>query len=97
MEDLSRGGERPRPGDKGAGAHAVVRMVARRLTGRVKHYHADRGFGFVVSSDTPEDVFFHRSDCRVDPAGLAPSDSVTFDLVEMANGQFKATNVAPRT
>ncbi len=80
------------PGD----AHAVVRTVSRRLSGRVKHYHPGRGFGFVVSPDTPGDMFFHRSDCRTDPAALEPSATVTFDLVEMANGQFKAVNVAPK-
>ncbi len=77
-------------------AHAVVRTVARRLSGRVKQYHPERGYGFVVSPDAPGDVFFHRSDCRADPVALEPSAVVSFDLVEMANGQFKAINLAPR-
>jgi cold shock CspA family protein len=79
---------------KATDAHAVVRTVARRLAGRVKTYHPERGYGFVVSPDTPGDVFFHRSDCRTDPGGLEASATVTFDLVEMANGQSKAVNVA---
>lgn len=85
-------------GDRAAGsgeAHAVVRTVARRVSGRVKQYQPARGYGFVVSPDAPGDVFFHRSDCRSDPATLEPSAAVTFDLVEMANGQFKAVNLAP--
>jgi cold shock CspA family protein len=96
---------RPRPERRAAGraeaspsggAHAVVRTVARHLGGRLKLYHADRGYGFVTSADAPEDIFFHRSDCRADPASLEPSTPVTFDLVEMANGQFKATNLEAR-
>lgn len=85
-----------RRAEAGPDVHAVVSTVARKLAGRVKQYHTDRGYGFVVSPDTPGDVFFHRSDCRMDPAALEPSAIVTFDLVEMANGQFKATNLAPR-
>lgn len=76
--------------------HAVVRTLARRLSGRVRQYNPERGYGFVVSPDAPDDVFFHRSDCRVDPTGLEPSAAVTFDLVEMANGQVKAVNLAAR-
>jgi cold shock CspA family protein len=63
----------------------------------MKLYHAERGYGFLVGPDVPGDVFFHRSDCRVDPASLEPSSAVTFDLVEMANGQTKAVNVGPKT
>ncbi|HYM91104.1 MAG TPA: cold shock domain-containing protein [bacterium] len=72
---------------------AVVRIVARGLTGRVKLYNALRGYGFVVSPDAPGDVFFHRSDCRIDPSTLEPGAEVAFDLVEMANGQVKAVRV----
>ena len=74
-------------------AHAVVRTVARGLSGRLKQYNPERGYGFVVSAQGPDDVFFHRSDCRADPEALQPSAAVRFDLVEMANGQFKATNL----
>lgn len=94
--------ERRRPAGRGeatpsgADAHAVVRTVARHLAGRLKLFHADRGYGFVTSADSPEDIFFHRSDCRVDPASLEASAPVTFDLVEMANGQFKATDLEAR-
>ncbi len=77
--------------------HAVVKTVARRLPGRLKVYHAERGYGFLVSPDAPGDVFFHRSDCRTDPETLGPSSVLTFDLVEMANGQSKAVNVGPKT
>jgi cold shock CspA family protein len=95
---VGRGGPRPEaaraPG--GPDHHAVVKTVARRLSGRLKLYHPDRGYGFVVSPDAPGDVFFHRTDCRVDPASLEPSAAVLYDVVEMANGQSKAVNLTPR-
>lgn len=96
-----RGGPRPGPAPAPVPArpedHAVVKTVARRLSGRLKLYHAERGYGFLVTPDAPGDVFFHRSDCRIDPASLEASSPVTFDLVEMANGQSKAVNVGPKT
>ncbi len=93
-----RSGPRPAAAQAPAGPdhHAVVKTVARRVSGRLKLYHAERGYGFVVSPDAPGDVFFHRTDCRVDPASLEPSAAVIFDVVEMANGQSKAVNLTPR-
>jgi cold shock CspA family protein len=79
----------------GEGMHAVVRTVARGIMGRVKQYNTSRGFGFVLSSEAPGDVFFHRSDCRIDPSTLEPGAEVAFDLVEMANGQLKAVRLGP--
>jgi len=76
--------------------HAIVRTVARRLSGRIKVYHPERGYGFVVSPGAAGEVFFHRSDCRTDPGTLAPSAAVTFDVAEMANGHVKAVNLTPR-
>ncbi len=75
--------------------HAVVRIVAGGLSGHMKRYNATRGYGFVVSPDATGDVFFHRSDCRADPSTLEPGAEVTFDLVEMANGQLKAVHLEP--
>ena len=73
--------------------HAVVRIVNRGLTGRIRLYNASRGYGFLVSSDAQGDVFFHRSDCRTDPSMLEPGTEVAFDLVQMANGQLKAVRI----
>jgi cold shock CspA family protein len=98
------GGEPPREGARRdaresgpADAHTIVRTVARRLSGRVKVYHPERGYGFVLSPGAAGEVFFHRSDCRTDPATLEPSAVVSFDLVEMANGHVKAVNLTPRS
>ena len=94
-----RRGSRPGTGPVPARAqdHTVVKTVARRVLGRLKLYHAERGYGFLVSPDVPGDVFFHRSDCRTDPDSLGSSTALTFDFVEMANGQSKAVNVGPKT
>lgn len=88
---------KPAPAPARPEDHTVVKTVARRLSGRLKLYHAERGYGFLVSTDVPGDVFFHRSDCRIDPDSLEASSPVTFDLVEMANGQSKAINVGAKT
>ena len=85
------------PGSGAESAHTIVRTVARRLSGRVKLYHPERGYGFLVSPGQAGEVFFHRSDCRTDPATLEPAAAVTFDLAEMANGHVKAVNLAPRS
>ena len=84
------------PGSGAESAHTIVRTVARRLSGRVKLYHPERGYGFLVSPGQAGEVFFHRSDCRTDPATLEPSAAVTFDLAEMANGHVKAVNLTGR-
>ncbi len=96
-----RGRSARRAGGAGRGptpdaAHAVVRIVARGLLGRIKIYDASRGYGFVVSPDAEGDVFFHRSDCRDDPSTLEQGAQVGFDLVEMANGQVKAVRMGRR-
>ncbi len=74
-------------------AHAVVRIVAHGLLGRVKLYDTSRGYGFIVSPEAQGDVFFHRSDCQIDPSTLEQGAEVAFDLVEMANGQLKAVRI----
>jgi cold shock CspA family protein len=97
--EAPRGAARGDARESGSGAesaHAIVRTVARRLSGRIKLYHPERGYGFLVSPGQAGEVFFHRSDCRTDPATLEPSAAVTFDLAEMANGHVKAVNLTGR-
>jgi len=95
LRDVARHDARE-SGSGAESAHAIVRTVARRLSGRVKLYHPERGYGFVVSPSQAGEVFFHRSDCKTDPATLEPSAAVTFDLAEMANGHVKAVNLTGR-
>ncbi len=95
LRDVARRDARE-SGSGAESAHAIVRTVARRLSGRVKLYHPERGYGFVVSPGQAGEVFFHRSDCKTDPATLEPSAAVTFDLAEMANGHVKAVNLTGR-
>jgi cold shock CspA family protein len=96
-DSLREGDRRDARESRAADAHEIVRTVARRLSGRIKVYHPERGYGFVLSSGEAGEVFFHRSDCRTDPATLEPSAVVTFDLAEMANGHVKAVNLTPRS
>jgi cold shock CspA family protein len=84
------------PGEAPAETHMVARIAAVGLAGHVKLYNASRGYGFIVAPDAAGDVFFHRSDCRVDPASLEQGAEVAFDLAEMANGQVKAIHVRLR-
>jgi cold shock CspA family protein len=96
-DSLGEGDRRDARESRPSDAHEIVRTVARRLSGRVKVYHPERGYGFVLSPGEAGEVFFHRSDCRTDPATLEPSAVVTFDLAEMANGHVKAVNLTLRS
>lgn len=84
------------PEEAARAARVVAHVTAAGLTGHVKLYHASRGYGFVVSPGAAGEVFFHRSDCRVDPETLEPGAEVVFDLAEMANGRLKAIRLRPR-
>ena len=63
--------------------------------GRVKWFDDQRGFGFITSKDTPEDIFVHYSAIRVGDKGhrtLLPGHEVSFEIVTDARG-MKAVNV----
>ena len=55
------------------------RMV---LTGTVKHFDGDKGFGFIVPDDGSEDVFFHRSrlGAKTQFEDLREGDEVQFQV-----------------
>lgn len=68
------------------------------MTGFVKYFRKDKGYGFIVSPEHEGDLFVHYSDI----AGrgyreLNEGDRVDFDLVdnEQKPGKKKATNVRP--
>lgn len=84
------------PAEAASAAHMVAHVVAAGLEGYVKVYNALRGYGFIVSPGAAGDVFFHRSDCQVDPETLGPGAEIVFDLAEMANGQLKAIHLRSR-
>lgn len=67
-----------------------------RLTGIVKFFSDEKGYGFVIPDDGSGDVFVHRSDLKPVLNVLAPDQRVTFDIVDSpgrkGNGK-KAANV----
>ena len=53
------------------------------LTGQVKFYNEDRGFGFIKNRNHPEQFFFHISDA---PEDIGKNDKVTFRLEDTPKG-----------
>lgn len=54
-------------------------------SGRIKKVMRDRGFGFIATNDGKE-VFFHRSECKVDFDTLEQGQFVDFDLEVVPKG-----------
>jgi CspA family cold shock protein len=67
------------------------------MTGKVKFFDADRGFGFIVRDDEGPDVFVHIT--AIQSSGLralAPEQVVSFELMEDSRtGKSKAVNLRP--
>ncbi|MBQ4279454.1 MAG: cold shock domain-containing protein [Rikenellaceae bacterium] len=53
------------------------------LKGRVEHFNADKGYGFIKETATTEKYFFHISSA---PAGIAEGNIVTFELERGTRG-----------
>lgn len=62
------------------------------VSGKVVHYDANRGFGFLSPEGGGADVFLHINDIDIDEALLRPGAEVSFDVEETDRGS-KATNV----
>lgn len=63
------------------------------ISGKVVHYDANRGFGFLAPDSGGADVFLHINDLDIDENSLKPGAKVEFDIEETDRGA-KATNVA---
>ncbi len=59
-------------------------------TGTVVFFHDRKGYGFIETEDSDEDVFFHMDD--VEGPDLEEDEEVTFDI-EAADKGPRATNV----
>ncbi|MGC4960088.1 cold-shock protein [Gordonia sp. DT101] len=63
------------------------------VNGKVVHYDANRGFGFLAPDAGGADVFLHINDIDIDENALKPGAKVAFDIEETDRGT-KAVNVA---
>ena len=65
-------------------------MKSEIYQGKIKLYHADKGFGFIGGSK--EDVFFHISDFPTEGGEPKRNERVEFCVVEN-QGKFKAIKI----
>ena len=62
------------------------------MTGKVKWFNAEKGYGF-ITSDEGKDIFVHYSAIQADGfRSLEEGQKVSFDIVESDRGQ-QAANV----
>ena len=59
------------------------------LSGTVKKLKVDQGYGFILSAEGGNDVFFHHSVVKGDFEQLRDGDTVEFSLDEMPQRQDK--------
>jgi cold shock protein len=64
------------------------------MQGQVKFFKLEKGFGFIVSEEAGNDVFFHISNC-VEGYQPQEGDNVTFELGQGRDGRTAAANIAP--
>jgi len=62
------------------------------LKGTIKRIMYDRNYGFLSVEDEEQDIFFHRSGCKVEFSDLKEGDEVEFEIEETDRGK-QATNV----
>ena len=63
------------------------------MTGKVKWFNAEKGYGFITNADNGEDVFVHFSGIAGEGyKSLEEGQNVTFDITE-GNRGLQAVNV----
>lgn len=60
------------------------------MTGIVKFYKEDRGYGFVISDEDGHDYFIHHT--SLDGSIIKSGDRIEFELKEKRNG-LQAVNI----
>ena len=66
------------------------------ITGTVKFFNADKGYGFIAPDDGTNDAFVHISAVeRSGMASLTQDQRVTYDLEEDRRGKMAAVNLQP--
>eukprot|EP01065_Artemidia_motanka_P044723 TRINITY_DN6412_c2_g1_i1.p1 TRINITY_DN6412_c2_g1~~TRINITY_DN6412_c2_g1_i1.p1 ORF type:complete len:315 (+),score=27.79 TRINITY_DN6412_c2_g1_i1:34-945(+) len=61
-------------------------------SGHVKMWCAAKGYGFIIDSETGDEVFAHHGD--IGGRSLVKDGIVRYDMVQMENGRTKAINVS---
>jgi cold shock protein len=84
--------QRPQRGFEGGARRQVDLSTAVEMTGTVKWYNPDKGFGFITPQSGGKDVFIHAS--VLERAGLSPlqeGQSVRMGVVQGAKGPEAGT------
>ncbi len=64
------------------------------ITGTVKFFNANKGFGFIEPEDGSKDAFVHISALeRAGISSLAEGQKVSYDLESGRDGKTSATNI----
>jgi len=64
-----------------------------RKAGRIKSWHADKGYGFIDVHANLKDVFFHVTALQTRSVQPKPGDRVSFELARGKDGRIQALNV----
>ena len=57
-------------------------MSSARVTGKVKFFNEDKGWGFIQPDDMSAEVFVHCTDLGRSCAGLLAEQRVSYELVD---------------
>lgn len=68
-------------------------MVAMRYQGRLRKWTAERGYGFILASDSGQDIFVHISAFSRDAQMPMEGDELTFEVEPDGKGKKHAVRV----